>query len=276
MPLVRINLTNVILNVIKAVLVLFTLSFFYLHSLIIIMSATPLYSIFPLGDNAILIDFGNELNENINQKLLAIFRKIKDQNIPGVLDVVPAYSSLTIHYDVMKIFEKARGKAVFEFITDQVKKIVEDDTEISFEENRKISIPVCYDEEFGIDLSYLANEKNLSVEHVIQLHTSKTYRVYMIGFLPGFAYMGAVDEKIQIARKGNPRIKIEAGSVGIAGAQTGIYPLQSPGGWQIIGRTPLQLFNKEKAEPVLLQPGDEIKFFSISKHEFRNYQGGHS
>jgi len=234
------------------------------------------YSIFPLGDNAILIDFGNELNENVNQKLLAIFRKIKDQNLPGVLDVVPAYSSLTIHYDVMKIFDKARGKSVFDIITDQLKKIVEDDAEISFEENRKISIPVCYDDEFGLDLIYLANEKKLSVEEVIQLHTAKTYRVYMIGFLPGFAYMGTVDQRIQMPRKENPRTNVEAGSVGIAGAQTGIYPLQSPGGWQIIGRTPMQLFNKEKTEPVLLQPGDEIEFFSISKHEFRDYKGGNS
>ncbi len=239
------------------------------------MQINPSYTIFPLGDSAILIDFGNELNESINKKILAIFRKLKNENITGVLDVVPAYSSLTIHYDVMKIIGKARGKAVFDIITDQLKKIVEDDTEISIEENRKINIPVCYDDEFGLDLIYLANEKKLSVEEVIQLHTSKTYRVYMIGFLPGFAYMGSVDQKIQIPRKENPRKKIEAGSVGIAGEQTGIYPLQSPGGWQIIGRTPLQLFNKEKKEPVLLQPGDEIKFFSISKDEFRNYQGWH-
>ncbi len=237
------------------------------------MQTNPTYSIFPLGDNAILIDFGNELNESINQKLLEIFRKIKNQNMPGVLDVVPAYSSLTIHYDVMKIFEKAGGKTVFDIITDQVKKIVEDDIEISFEQNRKISIPVCYDQEFGVDLSYLASEKDLSVQDVIQLHTAKSYRVYMIGFLPGFAYMGEVDQRIQIPRKENPRTNVEAGSVGIAGAQTGIYPLQSPGGWQIIGRTPVLLFNKEKTAPVLLQPGDEIKFFSISKHEFTNYQG---
>jgi inhibitor of KinA len=239
------------------------------------MQINPSYTIFPLGDSAILIDFGNELNESINQKVLAIFRKIKDQNMHGVLDVVPAYSSLTIHYDVMKIIEKAGSRSVFDFITNEVKKIIEDNNEIIFEENGKISIPVCYDEEFGIDIAYLANKKNLSVEDVIELHTSKTYRVYMIGFLPGFAYMGSVDQKIQIPRKENPRKKIEAGSVGIAGEQTGIYPLQSPGGWQIIGRTPLQLFNKEKKEPVLLQPGDEIKFFSISKDEFRNYQGWH-
>jgi inhibitor of KinA len=239
------------------------------------MQTNSTYTLFPLGDNAILIDFGNELNESINKKLLSIFQKIKNQNLPGVLDVVPAYSSLTIYYDVMKILEKAGSRSVFDFVANQVKKIIEDDTEILLEENRKISIPVCYDEEFGIDLTYLANEKNLSVKDVIHLHSSKTYRVYMIGFLPGFAYMGTVDQKIQIPRKENPRTKIDAGSVGIAGAQTGIYPLQSPGGWQIIGRTPLQLFNKEKTEPVLLQPGDEIKFFSISKDEFRNYQGGH-
>ncbi|HVE60276.1 MAG TPA: 5-oxoprolinase subunit PxpB [Chitinophagaceae bacterium] len=240
------------------------------------MQPNPTYTLFPLGDNAILIDFGNELNEGINKKLLSIFEKIKDQHLPGVLDVVPAYSSLTIHYDVMKILEKAGSKPVFDFITNQVKKIIDEVKDISFEENRKISIPVCYDEEFGLDLSFLANKKNLNIEDVIQLHTAKSYRVYMIGFLPGFAYMGEVDEKIQIPRKENPRTNVEAGSVGIAGSQTGIYPLQSPGGWQIIGRTPLQIFDKGKTEPVLLQPGDEIKFFSINRDEFRNYEGGHS
>ncbi|MFN2439087.1 MAG: carboxyltransferase domain-containing protein, partial [Chitinophagaceae bacterium] len=111
---------------------------------------TLAYTIFPLGDSAILIDFGNELNESINKKLLNIFQKIKDQNLPGVLDVVPAYSSLAIYYDVMKIFERAGKRSMFEAITDQVKKIIDNDKEISFEENRKISIPVCYDEEFGL------------------------------------------------------------------------------------------------------------------------------
>ncbi len=141
------------------------------------MQTNASYSIFPLGDSAILIDFGNELSESINKIILAIFRKLKNENITSVLDVVPAYSSLTIHYDVMKIIEKAGSRPVFDFITDQVKKLVEGHLEVYLEENRKISIPVCYDEEFGPDLSYLANEKNLSVQDFITIFfTQRTQR----------------------------------------------------------------------------------------------------
>eukprot|EP01136_Pigoraptor_vietnamica_P038048 Opistho-1_new@106825 len=132
----------------------------------------------------------------------------------------------------------------------------------------RITIPVCYDLSLAPDLVELATLHQLSVEEVIQLHTAQTYRVYMIGFLPGFAYMGSVDERIRTARKANPRTKVPAGSVGIAGEQTGIYPLDSPGGWQLIGQTPLPLFDATRTDPCLLQPGDEVQFCSISLTAF--------
>jgi inhibitor of KinA len=133
-----------------------------------------------------------------------------------------------------------------------------------------INIPVCYDPEFGPDLENLAREKNITTEDVIRIHTSKPYRVFMLGFLPGFAYMGEVDERISMSRKNQP-VPVAAGSVGIAGKQTGIYPLLSPGGWQIIGRTPVHLFNKEKEQTTLLKAGDRVQFIPVSKNEFTRY-----
>jgi inhibitor of KinA len=130
---------------------------------------------------------------------------------------------------------------------------------------------VCYGEKYAWDINEIAKEKSIPVDEIIRLHTAKKYRVYMIGFLPGFAYMGEVDEKIAIPRKAQPRTSVEGGSVGIAGMQTGIYPIDSPGGWQIIGKTPLKLFDKERDDPVLLKPGDEIEFYSITENEFSIY-----
>ena len=136
---------------------------------------------------------------------------------------------------------------------------------------RLIKIPVCYAPTFGWDLAEIAAQTGLLLSEIIEIYTSVKYKVYMIGFLPGFAYMGEVDERIAVPRKREPRLKIEPGCVGIAGRQTGIYPLASPGGWQIVGRTPLKLFDKNKSEAVLLKAGDEIQFFSISEDEFENY-----
>ena len=134
---------------------------------------------------------------------------------------------------------------------------------------RSISIPVCYEGTFALDLSLLAHQKNLTVEEVIQIHTKTTYQVYMIGFLPGFAYMGKVDEQIQISRKEKPRTFVAAGSVGIAGEQTGIYPVDSPGGWQVIGKTPIKMFDIAQTNPCYLRPGDEVRFIPITLTEFQ-------
>jgi inhibitor of KinA len=158
-----------------------------------------------------------------------------------------------------------------EIVLDHVKKILPQDIKISPLTSRKIKIPVCYSGKYALDIHDIAKEKKLTAPEIINLHTAKRYRVYMIGFLPGFAYMGEIDKRIAMPRKTQPRTKVEAGSVGIAGMQTGIYPFDSPGGWQIIGKTPVKLFDKEKSDPVLLQPGDEIEFYSITEDELANY-----
>ncbi len=230
------------------------------------------YSIFPLGDSALTIDFGNIIDIAINAYVLNLFSHFKRKKIPGLLDIVPAYSSLSFHYDVFTVRQSGfNNLTAFEIIKKTIEKDLEQDSMHETRPQRKISIPVCYSRSFALDIEFIASEKNISIEKIIQFHTDQLYTVYMIGFLPGFPYMGEVNNSIAVPRKNEPRANVPAGSVGIAGKQTGIYPLESPGGWQIIGRTPLKIFEKDKSDPVLLQPGDEIQFYSISEDEFENY-----
>ena len=232
------------------------------------MNADLTYRIFPLGDSALTIDFGNVIDENINRKIISLFNVIQKKPLPGMIEAIPAYSSLSIIYDsvfVRKNFSK--NNIAFNWVKEQTENFLQIHIESEADPSRLIKIPVCYDEEFGTDTDNIAKAKQLSKEEIIQLHTGKKYRVYMIGFLPGFPYMGEVNEKIAAPRKSQPQ-QVSAGSVGIAGKQTGIYSLSSPGGWNIIGRTPLQLFDSSKEEPTLLKAGDMIEFYSISKEEF--------
>jgi inhibitor of KinA len=232
------------------------------------------HTIFPLGDSALTVDFGNRIDEALNKRVLYLFGKMQKLS-PHIIDVVAAYSSLTFYYDVSAL--RSTGQPAFEAVKKMIEPFLREgqDTTDSFQ-SRSIRIPVCYAKAFALDIDELAEQKSLSVTDVVHLHTAKTYRVYMIGFLPGFAYMGSVDERIATPRKTQPRTAVPAGSIGIAGEQTGIYPLASPGGWNIVGRTPVKLFAAEKQEPVLLQTGDEITFYSITEDEFENYQTGTS
>jgi inhibitor of KinA len=229
------------------------------------------YSIFSLGDSALTINFGNVIDKDINNYVLDLFHHLKRKNIPGVIDLVPAYSSLSIHYHVPLIRQSVIAKTAFEFLKQTIEKELEQDVLQQKRQQRKIGIPVCYSGSFAPDIETIAIEKNISIEKLVQLHKDQLYNIYMIGFLPGFPYMGEVNDAIAVPRKTEPGTNVPAGSVGIAGKQTGIYPIDSPGGWQIIGRTPLKIFDKEKDDPVLLQPGDEIQFYSITEDEFKNY-----
>lgn len=229
------------------------------------------YSIYPLGDSALIIGFGDVIEESVNRKVLSLSRRIKQACIVGVLDVATAYSSITVHYDVIEVIKKHPGKPAFVTIKENLETLLSQPTEGFSEHMRRLKVPVCYAAKYAPDINDIALHTNLTVEDIVQLHTSIKYRVYMVGFLPGFAYMGEVDERIAVPRKQEPRLQVVAGSVGIAGRQTGIYPLTSPGGWQIIGRTPLKLFDKNKQEPVLITAGDEVEFFSITEDEFDNY-----
>ena len=238
------------------------------------MEVTAPHRIFFIGDSVATIDFGNVIDEQINKKVIAIFHHLCEHPLLGMIEALPAYSSVTIYFNVPLLRKKiSPQRKVYDWITRELDKLMLNDFLHSPVEKRLVRIPVCYESEFGNDLSWIAGTKNISTEEIVRAHTSKKYRVYMLGFLPGFAYMGEVPEEIAVPRKPQPQ-PILAGSVGIAGRQTGVYPLNSPGGWRIIGRTPLQIFDKNNPGVCLVSAGDQAEFYSITQDEFKNYQIG--
>jgi inhibitor of KinA len=223
--------------------------------------ASNQYKIFPLSDSAITIDFGNVIDENINDIVMQLYQNCTKNAFVGMKEAMPAYASLTIFYDVFSVRRNYTSyKSAFAFVEDFLIKSYSNIVKKENFEKRIVEIPVVYD---GEDLSYVADYHQISEAQVIELHSSPIYRVYMMGFLPGFAYMGGLDALIATPRKSTPRTKVHAGSVGIAGNQTGIYPSESPGGWQLIGRTELQLYTPNVAEITLLKAGDLVKFIAL-------------
>lgn len=240
------------------------------------MSNPPAYKIFALTDTALTIDFGNRISNEINDIVISLFKKLQRHPIEGLTEVVPAYSSLTIYYDMVSLRKKVPAeKTVFEWMKNEALKFLQQEKEICQVEKKMVKIPVCYEKEFAPELEWASSQLKISTEELIHIHTSKTYRVYMLGFLPGFAYMGEVDEKIVLPRKPQP-VQVAAGSVGIAGKQTGVYPLNSPGGWQIIGRTAVKMFSKNEKEITAVKAGDSVQFYSISKDEFEDIKSRNS
>jgi inhibitor of KinA len=186
------------------------------------------------------------------------------EEVKGIKDIIPSYHTLTLIYDIELL------NAPLEFANDLIEKY-KSQREIDLpnkELHKIIEVPVCYDESFGIDLISMSIKLNLSITEIIKIHTENIYQVYCLGFMPGFAYMGDVNTTIQMARHPQPRQNVSAGSVGIAGAQTGIYPMHSPGGWQIIGRTPVKIFDKDPKVLSKFKMGDQIKFYPITRAEF--------
>lgn len=212
------------------------------------------------GDSAITVEFGNEISAEINACVHALDKAVHEKNIPGIIETVPTFRSLLIIYDpCITGGEKLKAK---------IAKLCRDLKASS--ENRKkiIEIPVLYGGEYGEDLKDVAKINNLTEEEVIKIHSGMDYLIYMLGFLPGFAYLGGLDDRIKTPRLQNPRTKIHAGAVGIGGEQTGIYPLASPGGWRLIGTTPVKPYDPERAEPILYSAGDYIRFVPIDKEKF--------
>lgn len=232
----------------------------------------PLFQIQLLGDHAIVYKKLSALVEDIDLDLLAFNQYVKNEKIKGVKDIILAYDTLTLIYDIIQF--DANPFLVAHQILETFSS-----SNIHIEQNEKkpiIEIPVCYDPSLGIDLKEAAIIANCSIEGLIQKHTEHIYSVYCLGFLPGFAYMGDVPNKIQLPRHPKPRTKVFAGSVGIAGKQTGIYPTDSPGGWQIIGRTPIKIFDTIKLS--LFKAGDQVKFNPIDLalfHELNNQEDVH-
>lgn len=212
------------------------------------------------GDRAVVIEYGQEISVEINSRIRAMTKAIEACEIKGIIEVVPTYCSLIVHYNPIDID--------YHILMEQLKKLEKKINDSDICEVRIIEIPTVYGGEYGVDIENVAKNNGLSLEEVINIHSSKEYLVYMLGFTPGFAYLGGMDERIATPRLKTPRIKIDAGSVGIAGSQTGIYPIDSPGGWQLIGRTPLKLYDPYAENPILLRPGDYIKFTRISEEEY--------
>jgi inhibitor of KinA len=208
-----------------------------------------------------LVRLGESIDEANFLKVQSLLRHLDDDPHPAMIECVPAFASLTIHYDPLR--------ATFEELCWHVQSALDHLDPTSALAKRVVEIPVCYEGEFGADLEFVAQQHGLSIEEVIAIHSSVEYPVYMIGFVPGFPYLGGVPERIRTPRRATPRLRVPAGSVGLAGEQTGIYPFAIPGGWQLIGRTPRAMFRPLERPPSLLVAGDVVRFRPISQEEFR-------
>ena len=218
-------------------------------------------TISPVGDRAISIDFGQVIDPTINRHIRQTIERIKELQLDGIIELVPTYCALLVEYDAMlysyseicniiePTLEEGMANTINELVT-------------------VVEVPTVYGGEFGPDLSFVASHNHLSEDEVISIHSGTDYLVYMLGFIPGFTYLGGMDPRIATPRLSSPRTLIPAGSVGIAGEQTGTYPSDSPGGWQIIGRTPVTMYDMSKAQAALLNAGDYVRYVPIDESEF--------
>ncbi len=232
------------------------------------------YSLHPLGDRAILIEFGREIGEETYNSVRQINSILESEQPEWLIELVPAYTTLTIFYSPESVFRAFQeNRLPYEIITLELRILLDRLQASSKNEQRRVEIPICYGGDFGPDLGYVAEYNHLTEQDVIETHSSGDYLIYMLGFAPGFPYIGGMSKEISAPRRKSPRQNIPPGTVGIAGEQTGIYPIETPGGWQLIGRTPLKLFNPNDSTPTLLQAGDRIQFKPISYEEYLSLEG---
>lgn len=220
--------------------------------------------IMPAGDCAVVVEFSNGINEKINNIIKNYVNNLKEKKINGINEIVPTFRSVLVQYDPRFV--------QYEPLLDVLREVLDMPRKEEEQTRRIVEIPVCYEGEYAPDIEYVAEHAGLSVNEVIQIHSSKEYLIYMLGFQPGFPYLGGLDERLFTPRLAVPRIKLRAGSVGIGGEQTGLYPLESPGGWQLIGTTPVKAYNPKKENPIPYEAGDYIKFTPISVEEFKEIE----
>jgi len=227
-----------------------------------------LFQLYPLGDAAVTVQFGDTIEEDTHRKVRAFASYLERHPFPGLVEHVPSFTTVTVYYDPWVVSDKGLYNP-YARVTEQLQHMLK-----LARENQKstrprvVEIPVCYGGEYGPDLEYVARFHKLKPQEVVACHTRGKYLVYMIGFAPGFPYLGGLSKKIATPRRESPRPLIPKGSVGIADKQTGIYPIETPGGWQLIGRTPLSLFEPDRDPPSLLQAGDRVRFVAITPEEF--------
>lgn len=217
----------------------------------------PLF--FPAGDLALVVELGDAISPEINRKVRSLTDALEEGSIPGVFDFLPTYRSVLVYYDPLLI---TSGE-----VQDGIERLLES-TEVADTGTRHIvHIPTLYGGDMGPDIAFVAEHNGIDEQEVVRIHSGADYLVYMMGFSPGFAYLGGLDKRLATPRLQSPRTEIPAGAVGIAETQTGVYPMASPGGWQLIGRTPLKLFDPVRERPVLLSAGDYVRFVPIESQE---------
>ena len=217
-----------------------------------------------VGDSTLVVEFEQAIDPGVSGRALGVGDRVRRELHPGVRDVVEGYCSVTVAFDPLRT-DVSRLSAALVDAAEHAPRFKND--------AREITLPVCYGGRFGPDLEEVAEFAGCTQADVVTLHSASTYRVYMLGFLPGFAYMGSVTEQIASPRRQTPRVRVPAGSVGIAGRQTCVYPLEAPGGWQVIGRCPVKIFRPERTDPFLLHAGDVVRFLPVDESEYVRAEG---
>jgi inhibitor of KinA len=216
-----------------------------------------------LGDSALVLSLSEEVNDLVSVQVRAVADALRAESIAGVVDVVPAFGAVTVFFDISRVGGYSRFEARLAELAGRAADSAPRPSNV-----RTVEIPVCYDREFGFDLDEVAAHIGTTSEQAIDWHVSAEYRVHAIGFVPGFGYLGGLPRKLNVPRRATPRPSVAAGSVGVGGALTGVYPVATPGGWNIIGRSPLRMFDPLRDEPATLRAGDRVRFRRITREEF--------